>query len=506
MFKLHKTLRRCLPASAALLLLPAVLCGQAVTLLDPGKAGSLSFSWRQLAQGTATFSLYNSGAAGVAGPVTVTPLSATRLAPGTPNQSKRVGISPAALAVFPYSAQAFALTVNDPVPSSGIYVGAINFPNGAGGTASLTVSVMVPGPEPVAAKDAVTLWRLFPLPGNRFWLPREVRIPTTYPIPAGGLGNRPAGAIVRASGGWTTVHWNQPACAGQPDLVVNDAPAAGTYAGDLTLAEDPAKVTYNLTVTAKDIVVWPIVVIAVGIWLAYMVKRYIGVLRVTWTLRLQESAIAVAFRQAQMAFLETAHGQPFAAYSIAANVAALRQAVRASLTQIEKSPASVLDSNNSQYQSILTNLTALQNGIAQWPDLATTLDELSTSLAACGESIVIANIEPPNDPGEPAFFASARQTLQGAAVTLAGLPGIQQNAAALLALAKLWPAARQHVADLTALYRSLNQPGLPPAIAGSLSIAQGQVVGLWVQLWAVTTADNLQAMVTNVFGTCEQLA
>src|SRR5581483_3864718 len=158
----------------AALLLPRGACCETLRLQDATKS-PLNFSWRQVSQGSAIFSMYNTGASDLAVSVNVMPLYVTRPAPGAPNQPITAGVSPTNTLIGPNGTASFALVVNGSAPPPpGIYVGVVNFSGAAGLLTSQALTITSPGPEPAVAKDAITLWRYFPIPGDRFWASKAI--------------------------------------------------------------------------------------------------------------------------------------------------------------------------------------------------------------------------------------------------------------------------------------------------------------------------------------------
>ncbi len=88
---------------------------------------------------------------------------------------------------------------------------------------------------------------------------------------------------------------------------------AGKYEGaiDLNPADDKAGAV-KLTVTVTDLVIWPMLVLAVGIALALALQRYLGVQRTVWRLREDAAALREALDKARWHFAGKARGQTYA--------------------------------------------------------------------------------------------------------------------------------------------------------------------------------------------------
>ena len=256
------------------------------------------------------------------------------------------------------------------------------------------------------------------------------------------------------------------------------------------------KVQVSLTAMVKDIVVWPALTIVLGVALAYMVKRYAGVLRVTWALRAQVADLDGEFRAAQAQFERDTAGQSFGKYSIVQDLKTRRDSVLAALSGIERSVASTLDSTNSNYQNAVATVQSLQSGVGLWQGLGGQMADLSAGLERLEGRLNGADQEPPVTQGDkPAFVSTARDLLNGKTIAVSAVTAISQNAATLGALAKLWLAVRDRAAGLTAEYRRLRaQTGLPAPQVANLGTA---IVSMWVHVLGVQDAAGLNGLLMN---------
>ena len=172
------------------------------------------------------------------------------------------------------------------------------------------IRITATGAQPAVSKLTQTLTRLIPFT-RAYW---RTRIP--IPFTSGPMPRLAAAALTNDSGGWTRVHWRGEAGKEQ-DFEADPPDHSGTYHGDLAFAAGAEKTTVALTLLTRDLVLWPIVVIAIGTWFAYLVKRFLGLRRITLDLREQEAKLGEGFRRAQARFVTITAGKPYGAYDIA---------------------------------------------------------------------------------------------------------------------------------------------------------------------------------------------
>ena len=467
-------------ASGSVLLLGGGWClGQSPPLaITPPLPGPLVVSYAKIQAGAARFDVLNAAKTAQAiTPAITGPFAANGTWTGGPLE-----IAP----VTPVAAgemRTFQVLPLKAAPAPGTYSAQLRLlVNGLDAIAPQPIIVIVATTDLARTKDALALFRWFPF-SKDWWLGLWEK-PLTIPLAGGGvLAGTPGhaiGAVGRDAGGWTQVRWDQSG----KQLVVDSPANPGTYSGDLVLATDPARVPYTLTVIAKDAILVPILVIAIGIALAYGAKRYIGVLRVDLQLRLQEAELGPQFRRAQAQFESSTTGQAFGAYSIADDVKKLRRQLLAAIRAVEKTAGTTIDPNDKNFQNALSDLAATTirhrvlagvrgkpSGAFEGPGGSADLDQ------GCGYGTSASR--PDRARGS---LAPQRWLLQGKAISLSDLAGLIPKVTAFGALAEIWPAARQRAANLTAELRELK--ALPNAASQQIDLdtAQNAVVDLWVGL------------------------
>ena len=463
-----------------------------LALVDPAN-NKLNFSITQVNEGVARFGVVNSNSSNPV-KVTVQPDALVSFpgAPFKPQPLPALTISPASVTIQPGTAKTFTVNPIAP-PLAGAYTSIVRLvENGADALPPQTLVLTVPGPELLAPKGTVTMFRVVPV--SPVWWSGTFPLPVADPTEPIGVAGRPMGAAAREAGGFTTVRWAQ----NRKDVLVDPPPAAGSYSGALTLAKNPATVSYTLTVIAKDIFVWPLLVIALGVLLAYIVKRYIGVIRVVWDLRLQEADLGDLFKQNQKEFAASAEGHMFGGYSIAADLEEQRAALTQSIDAVEATPATAINSNNRSYRNALDLLKSLQAAIGSWPDFGESLAKLSDILDDARKSVHGSDMEPSvTDPLPPTFLSDATKLLAGKPLQLADVATVNQEVLAAGALVESWLPVRKRAAALTHKFRELSQSAGAAGQQTQLQNAQNLLIQIWIALQNVQTAADLQALLAS---------
>jgi hypothetical protein len=196
------------------------------------------------------------------------------------------------------------------VPAPGSYLATLVPKDTSGKTEPIhpQFRIAVAGLPPILPKLTTYIWKLAPLGSSSPWLTLTVPIPLKHPyVTSDPCTNLPA-ALRSDAGDSITANYRCNA-AKVRELAIDEPSAAGKYEGDITLGQYPEKTTLDLTVVAKDIVLYPILVIVVGTYLAFLVKRYLGVVRIAWGLREQEAELALAYHACSQRFDKIAEGQ-----------------------------------------------------------------------------------------------------------------------------------------------------------------------------------------------------
>jgi hypothetical protein len=470
-----------------LLILPVGLAdGNKLTLVDVSKAG-VAISWANFARSGAVVDISNSD---TQTSCEVLAVEVSRLVPGPGSSgtgSVSATASPAKSCVPANGIAELVIAPSGVKPRPGTYVGTISFFAGKDRITlpPVMIVVTVPTPELLISKAAFTKWRI--VPGG--WLSAEepYPLPIRYEDDSAGPGARIVGAVRSDSGGWAQVKW-KPRNNGNAGLIVDNPPKAGTYSGDLILF-DPAK-PLNLTVNTKDIVLWPLLVICLGIALAFWARHYTGVLRITLGLRVREAQIGPNFRDAKQLFDRVAGGKAFATYSIDADLKKERQEVLGNLSTVERSLGTSLDDQNPAYRAATDGLNAIEGVVALWPTFANALDALQFAADA-------AKAVASPSPALSQLLKQAAVLLSGTAIPVAQVSALNGQAVTLtsnLQQATTGPAvgitANAFAARAEAHFED-NDPRRVRILQQKLGLFDALVAGLAVVIAALTGLNNL---------------
>lgn len=474
-------------------------------LLEGTKPES-SFSWHDLEAGGTVISIWNGSEKRLQLSAEVSALDSYASGVGSGATSIAVAITPGSVTAEPYSINRFTLALKGAgiAPRDhGSYAGVLTIksldPKLAPFVQRLRINALAP--QPAVSKLTFIAWRIVPfLP---LWCSTG-DLPLAEPFGPGQLAdrNRLVGIVHRSSGGFATVRWTTSESTGQDEpprarLVVSGLRSAGQYDGDIALGGMADRATpVTLTVLAKDIVLWPLLVMALGTYVAWSTKRYVGVLRIVWNLRKQEAELGTVFEENQKTFIEAAKGASFASYSLAEDVASQRDAICQKLTTLEKMWTTSIDSSD-DYKAVVAALQTLQMQISQWGQLGSDLRALQDALQAAQDGIDgHAMIPVTADPGNPQFIDLSEGLLRGKSLLGTEIVTLRKQTADATALAKLWNDANQHAKDLTVAFTSIRGSQVGPDQQGALVEIQKRLVAVWQHLWTVESIADLAAITT----------
>ena len=275
---------------------------------------------------------------------------------------------------------------------------------------------------------------------------------------------------------------------------VDSVDQVGTYTGKLTVGEKDNE-NVSVTLTSAHHPLFAVFAVCGGILLALAIQRYMGVLRLTWPLAEREATVGARFEEAQAAFDHTAAGRPFASYSLS-DFEIRQGALRSRIPALQRSVFTSLETTNSTYQAIDTELKSLEAVPEQWKGFAARLAALETALANIDWDQVPPNayLQPPKE--HPVLYDRMQLLLTGSALT------IQQLGERFTETSKgpdrlaVWESLNRRAAALHASFRKLQTtvdtaPDSPqiqevrlllPPIAAAL-------VPVWNGLWTHTDID-----------------
>lgn len=482
--------------------------------LADGAKPEISYTWRELESGRALISIWNSSKEQQKITATVTDFDLSAGSTGRGPSSIHLKVSPDSTSSPKYGVTRFTLTLSDPATGPavrGSYSGILLIA-GEGdkfSPFSQHVRIGVTGPQPAVTKVTLVAWRFAPfLP---VWC-ASINVPLSdeYKSAEFDEPNRVVGFVHRGYGGIATVRWamletahdNKPAKA---RLTIAHLPAAGQYDGEVYLGGLQDKTApLALTVIAKDTPVFPVIVMALGIFLAWLTKRYLGVLRSTWILRRQEAELGRTFQESQKEFAEAVAGKSSASYSIAEDVVSQRKNILENINQAERSWATSLD-NNQNYKNAQSALQTLQEQLSQWAKTGSEVASLETSLQEMQQHIDGRGMIPrsPN-PGDPAFLPGAQELLRGRPLKTADISALRQKVSDAKTTAVQFDSANQHALELTGSFRKTKgRSNLDEGTKSKMTDIENKLIAAWEHLWSAKTAADIAA-ITIVGGDLDQ--
>jgi hypothetical protein len=484
--------------------------------LTDGIRPEISYTWKELESGRAVISVWNASKEQRKITATVTDFDLSAGATGTGATPIHLTVSPDSASLNKYGVARFTVSLQNPQPAGaqpvrGSYSGLLLLAGDDDKFSPFSqhVRINVTGPQPAVTKATMIAWRFAPF--VPVWC-ASINVPLSDDYKSAELTepDRVVGFVHRAYGGIASVHWavlnprdgNKPARA---RLTIDYLPAAGQYEGDIYLGGLQDKTApLSLTVIAKDIPLFPVIVIALGIFLAWLTKRYLGVLRSTWILRRQEAQLGTIFQESQKRFADAVAGKSYASYSIAGDVSAQRAAILVSMKQAERSWVTTLD-NNQNYKDARDAIKNLQDQLSQWAGTGPELASLEASLEQLQQHIDGAAMIPPSaDPGEPAFLAAGQELLRGRTLKTADVSSLRKQVSDAKTTAMQFDTANQHAQELTASFRlTRERSDLDDDQKSKLTDVHNRLVAAWQHLWSVTTAADVAA-ITNVGADLDQ--
>lgn len=200
----------------------------------------------------------------------------------------------------------------------------------------------------------------------------------------------------------------------------------GTYTGRLALASlsdlppdgsvPEAVDSVMMTVHVKDIIIWPLFTLALGIAAAREVQRYLTVHRDVLQLLRRLNAAGSHFAELR----KSIHG-----YTVAEDFQARRQELEERIQAWDRNHYGepTAEEKAAFRQDVVEPLAALEAQIALWGRFRDKLERLRHRLEIEAKPAV-EQAEPPKgvDLSEPCFYTNARRLLQGSKLTLAQVP------------------------------------------------------------------------------------
>ena len=450
-----------------------------------------SFTWDQLQTGRARITVWNDS---TTDQIVELHGGSLILLPLTPEPTKSAQVtlelSPAPVKIEPHHAASFQLNASSLSPTftgTGSYVGVVEIKNTVPAKASVfqKVRITVQPPRPAIAKARFVVWRYVPF----FSLSDgEVEVPLTGKLEPGNLPITVG--YLQGDRGWAPMKWAgiNTSCLNNGWSVVElsfRGLPSGRYEGGINLAgleEKDSQTT--ITVVSKDIFLWPLLVIAMGITLAWKAKRYVGVLRLTWGLRKQEAEIGLAFQKSQEKFADLTVGRAFSSMSIAKDVTAKRVSIRTKLDALERLWTTSITGEQG-YKDAVAEIKSLQAQIAQWPDVAAAAVSLDDAIDDAQSSVDPKSTVPAGDySGRPLVLKNAQRLLLGEQISCDDIATKLKGLLDCAALARTWQESNENAIAVSNEYKTMAAiTNLSAGDQSTLAGVKDKLIAVWTHLW-----------------------
>jgi hypothetical protein len=458
-----------------------------------------SFTWQQLLDGTARIEVWNNSDCDRQVTVAFSPLV---LLNATPDLLANSPITATIVATKPQPVKAhesasFQLKIDShAVPhfsGSGNYGGLITISSDQPESAPIRrkFQISIPPAHPGISKATFFAKRDYPF---RPFISAEGRVPLSGNTE---LGDHPRViGYVQGLAGSSAVRWTRNEVPqGHPEetnavLEFMDLPGAGSYDGQINFSHRDAKESeMSITIVARDAWGWPVLMIAIGIGSAYLAKRYLGVLRPTWTLRAQEAALGPAFVSSQAAFARAASGTSVAGFSIEADLESSRIDIRAVLSELEALPATSI-MENPMYTSTGARLKQLSDTVGKWPRMAIAAVALQQASIEAYKTIDRDATIPRGEykDSDPELFVTLSNTLSGRPISCADVANRLQEFQASLSLVDQWKQANLKIIDLSRVLQTLRSS----SDSDDVKQIKVDLSSIWIDLWRADREEDLK--------------
>jgi hypothetical protein len=470
-----------------------------LSVLDVGKS-EVHFSWNDVVSGDAVITVWNNSDTDVSTAVIIGDFVES----GTINRLGKIGteslLGSSADGVFPkHSAVSYRLKLLDPRQSAaslGNYTGHITIQGDSNyASYSREIEITVRRADPAVTNQMMIAWRL--VPASHWWIART-DIPIwkmpNFDVQATAL----LGYVISDISGSAPVFWRSAKMNSSANVPVAEVKAAslchtGKYTGTIRFGGKDDTSGVSFTVITKDILVWPIAIIVLGIYIAFSGKRFLGVLRASWVLRRQEAGLGAAFEAAQRHFEGETRGTSYGAYSIKEDVEQGRDKIVKQLDVVDK-PLWRTTLDDTEYNQALAEYRRVEAGIADWdklgPELRSFAEKLSAGLQGIDNSLTIGLV---GKTGVPQIFIEGQKLLGGRPLVAEQVTSLRKEISDNSLTLKLWLELNKRTADATSSLFGLEShvSGRAEQIA-QLRTARQELITVWKHLWEAVTLDSLR--------------
>lgn len=389
----------------------------------------------------------------------------------------------------------------------GEYTGAVVVRDQAKGAEPVSKAVKITVESPRAAADEFTFWvtRSNPFATIETQIVQvPLQMPASTCLPGLQSGGR-VSAVTRKAGGSGLVSSglegtiSNGACmsgdVGYLPLKVRQLSDAGTSSGDVYPAAYSDAPKFKLNVNVQDHWVCPVIVAGLGVTLAFLARRYLGVMRQLLGLRRDEAALSALLNASNTRFDQAAGAQAWAATTIDANDLTSQRSKLLSLVQsLGRSPATVLDDSNANWKEATALLDLLQKQIQEFGLLGPDLSLLAQSLgnAAAGRAATQARLAHVHA-GAPAYQALAQPLLQPQTLPVATIEATRKKADDLRQFVDSWQQMNQRISQ--AYDRLLAVPAATKTANPNPARDAGSgALNAWQALWVTKTAADIDGI------------
>jgi hypothetical protein len=316
------------------------------------------------------------------------------------------------------------------------------------------------------------------------------------PDPLGYLSSDSAIVSVRSGGNCKPLVGSDTALQGIRLELSGVGHSGGKYTGSILQDADNTGGT-SLTAVVKDIIIWPIFALAIGLLLARWGQRYLQVQREIWQARERSAQVAKSYLQAHTEFQELS--AELLGFTLAADLRKRRNALKAELDSLSGLTGKAVK-DETKYKSALSELSVLEAAVASWVPFGESLVALDEKHDTLLEAA--ADLDRPPDARErtePRCLQAARTLLAPRTLTIAELETQRTKAEDLLTLIDRWPeiearvrAQKQRIEKLRTAIPAGHQD------LTTLDTVEAGLQGAWEALWRADAAAEFAQVVTDL--------
>ncbi len=264
---------------------------------------------------------------------------------------------------------------------------------------------------------------------------------------------------------------------------------SGTYAGTVDFAPAaPDAGSVDLTVNVKDIILWPLLVLWVGVAAAREVQRYLTVRKTTLQLLQRLNAVSLTFAKLR----KSVHG-----YTVAEDFQIRRDALDAAIREWDRTHYGEPTEGEREalMVGLLKPLADLEQQTEVWALFREKLDRLGRRLLQDARP-VIDQAERPTDIEleEPRFYSVGRELLRGTKLQMPQVPTYADRIDKAADLAGSWGELYALGILVRDAIRELSKPAidLSESEQGMLETARHHLNSAARDLWEATDLDDLR--------------